>query len=163
MITALERDAARRPRDSARTSFESRTEFPGPDEDAEEIATPTRQLSLLEITSGLPDDARDADERMAERRLRDLRGRVKAARAALSVTTGAEEVLRQDWAKAARFYARFEITEENLRIGVPTEQAEPPQDLAELLWIPNVRGLIAKEREVATLAHQEAVRARSPS
>ena len=52
----------------------------GPDEDAEETATPTRQFSLLEITSGLPDDSREADERAAEPRLRDLRGRVKAAR-----------------------------------------------------------------------------------
>jgi hypothetical protein len=64
--------------------------------DAEEIATPTRQLSLLEITSGLPDDSREADERAAERRLRNLRGRVKAARAAISTTLGAETMLRQN-------------------------------------------------------------------
>ena len=44
--------------DYSRTRFESRVAFGGPDEgeDAEEIATPTRQFSLLEITSGLPDD-----------------------------------------------------------------------------------------------------------
>ena len=77
-----------RPRfgDYSRTRFESRVAFGGPDEDdyAEEVATPTRQFSLLEITSGLPDDSREADERAAERRLRDLRGRVKAARTAIS-------------------------------------------------------------------------------
>ena len=144
-----------RPRvgDYSRTRFESRVLFRDQDEDAEEIATPTRQFSLFEITSGLPDNSPEADERAADRMLRDLRGRVKAARAALSVTPGAEEVLRQDWAKAARFYARFRITEENLRIGVPTEKAEPAQDLADHLWIPDDRSPEAKEREASTLAH----------
>jgi hypothetical protein len=110
--------------DYSRTRFESRVAFGGPDEgeDAEEVATPVRQFSLLEITSGLPDDSRESDERAAERRLRDLRGRVKAARAAISATTGAEEVLRRDWARAARFYARFEITEGQFRAGVPAGQ-----------------------------------------
>jgi hypothetical protein len=35
----------------------------------------------------LPDDSREADERVAERRLRDLGGRVKAARAARATHT----------------------------------------------------------------------------
>ena len=93
--------------------------FGGPDEDADEITTPTRQFSMLEITSGLADDSREADERAAERRLRDLRGRVKAARAVVSATPGAEEVLRRDWMKAAHFYARFAITEAQFSNGVP--------------------------------------------
>jgi hypothetical protein len=108
--------------DYSRTRFESRVAFGGPDEDEdaedELIATPTRQFSLLEITSGLPDDSREADERAAERRLRDLRGRVKAARAATSATPGAEDELRRHWAKAARFYAWFGITEVEFRRGV---------------------------------------------
>lgn len=54
---------------------------------------------------------REVNERDEARRLPDLRGRVKAARAAISTTAGAEEILRQDWVKAARFYARFRITE----------------------------------------------------
>lgn len=83
--------------------------------------TPTRQFSLLEITSGLADDSREEDERAAERRLRDLRGRVKAARAAIATTPGAEEVLGRDWVKAARFYARFGLTETQFRNGVPEE------------------------------------------
>jgi hypothetical protein len=37
--------------------------FHDTDEDAEEIATPTRRSSLLEITSGLPDDSSEEDER----------------------------------------------------------------------------------------------------
>jgi hypothetical protein len=105
--------------DYSRTRFESRVTFGGPDEDAEEVATPTRQFSLLEITSDLPDDSREADERAAERRLRDLRGRVKAARAAISATLGAREVLRHDWVRAASFYARFGITETQFWHGVP--------------------------------------------
>jgi hypothetical protein len=107
--------------DYSRTRFESRVAFGGPDEDAEEVATPTRQFSILEITSGLPDDSREEDERAAERRLRDLRGRVKAARAAISATPGAEATLRRHWVKAAHFYARFGITEGLLRLGVPAD------------------------------------------
>jgi hypothetical protein len=97
----------------------SRVSVTAADEDAEEIATPTRRFSLLEIASGLPDDSREADERAAERRLRELRGRVEAARAAISTAPGAELVLRQDWVKAAQFYARFEITEDQFGHGVP--------------------------------------------
>ncbi len=87
--------------------------------------TPTRQFGLLEITSGLPDDSREADERAAERRLRELRGRVKAARAVISATPGAEEVLRQDWMKAVRFYGRFGITETQFRQGIPSGMVGP--------------------------------------
>jgi hypothetical protein len=114
----------------SRTRFESRVAFGGPDEDAEEfIATPTRQFSLLEITSGLPDDSREADERQAERRLRDLRARVKMARAVVSTTLGLGETLARDWQKAARFYARFRVTEAQFRYGVrdaPGDEADNP-------------------------------------
>jgi hypothetical protein len=114
--------------DYSRTRFESRVAFGGPDEDAEEIATPTRGFTLAEITSGLPDDTREADERAAERRLRELRGRVKAARAAISATPGAEEVLQQDWMRAARFYAGFGITEKQFRRGVAAAEVDPLED-----------------------------------
>jgi hypothetical protein len=109
--------------DYSRTRFESRVAFGGPDEgeDAEEVATPTRQFSLLEITSGLPDDSREADERAEERHLRDLRGRVKRARAAMAVTPGLREILDSDWRRAARFYARFGITEAMFRNGVSAQ------------------------------------------
>ena len=111
--------------DYSRTRFESRVAFGGSDEDAEDerIATPTRRFSLLEITSGLPDDSREADERVAERRLRDLRGRVKAARALVSTTPGLGEILVRNWQKAAEFYARFGITEATYRNGVPPDQS----------------------------------------
>jgi hypothetical protein len=112
------------PTSRSRTRFESRVAFGGPDEDADEVATPTRQFNLFEITSGLPDDSREADDRAAERRLRDLRGRVKAARAAISSTQGAAEILRRDWVKAARFYAKFGITETMVQHGVPSDDRE---------------------------------------
>jgi hypothetical protein len=117
--------------DYSRTRFESRVAFGGPDEseDAEDspsVATPTRQFSLLEITSGLPDDSREADERAAERRLRELRARVKAARAVISNTPGLAEILATDWKKAARFYARFGITPAQFRRGIP-----PPKSVSD--------------------------------
>ena len=97
-------------RDSSRTRAEARVVYREADEDAEEIATPTRRFSLLEITSGLPDDSREAEERGAERRLRDLRGRVKTARAVIAKTPGLADVLASGWRRAARFYARFGVT-----------------------------------------------------
>jgi len=110
--------------EATRTRFESPVAFGGPDEgeDADEfIATPTRQFSLLEITSGPPDDSREADEQQAERRLREVRARVKAARAVVSATPGLAEIIASDWQKAARLYARFEITEARFRAQVPVK------------------------------------------
>jgi hypothetical protein len=62
--------------DYSRTRLESRVAVGGPDEDAEEIATATWRFSLLEITSALPDDSREADDRAAARRLRGAGARV---------------------------------------------------------------------------------------
>ena len=108
--------------DYSRTRFESRVAFGGPDEgeDAEEVATPTWQFSLLEITSGLPDDSREADERQRGAPASRPPRRVKAARAVVATTPGVAEMLRRDWQKAARFYARFGITEPQLRHGAAT-------------------------------------------
>jgi len=110
--------------DYSRTRFESRVAFGGPDEDAEDerIATPSRQFSLLEITSGFPDDSREADERVAARNLRELRARVKAARALVTTAPGLAETLARDWRKAARFYARFGITKALFRDGVAASE-----------------------------------------
>ena len=59
-----------------------------------------------------------------ERRLRDVRGRVKAARAVVVSTRGLAETLASDWRRAGGFYARFGITETMLRNGVPGTQAD---------------------------------------
>ena len=110
------RDATHRPRDGSRTRAEGRIAFASLAED-EDIPTPTRRFTVNEITSGLPDESLEADEREAERRLRDLRGRVKAARAAAALTPGLAEVLAKDWPRAAMFYARFGVTEAMFRHG----------------------------------------------
>jgi hypothetical protein len=81
----------------------------------------------LETTSGLPDDSREADEKQAERRLRELRARVKVARSVVSTTPGLAETLAANWQKAKRFYARFGITEGQFRRGVPLSEGEDEQ------------------------------------
>ena len=48
------------PRDYSRTRVEARVALPGPADEPVEFATPTRTFSLDEITSGLPDDSREA-------------------------------------------------------------------------------------------------------
>ena len=117
-------DGTRRVHDGSRTRAEARIAIPSLEE-PEEIPTSTRRFSLLETTSGLPDDSREADEREAERRLRDLRGRVKRARAVVENTPGLAESLAEDWRKAARFYAKFGVTEERFRNGVPDSSPFP--------------------------------------
>ena len=114
---------------SARTRFESRLAFGATEEDdADEVETETRRFSLFETASGLPDDSREEDERQAERHLRDLRGRVKAARAAISSTPAVAEVLRQDWKREAHFLARFGLTQAQFHHGVPSQDAGPGWD-----------------------------------
>lgn len=81
-----------------------------------------------EISSGLPDDSREEDEWQEERRLRDLRGRVKHARAIVTTTPGLAEILKSDWKKAARFYARFEVTEEKSRCGIPAKELDDHEE-----------------------------------
>jgi hypothetical protein len=105
------------PHDSSKTRLEARLALPGADT-VDEDAPVSRSFTLCDITSALPDDSREADERAAARSLRDLRARVKAARAGVSATPGAEEILQQDRVRAARFYAGFGITEGQFRFGV---------------------------------------------
>lgn len=113
------RNPTRRLHDGSRTRVEARVAFPEPGEGPDEIGTPTRRFTVMETTSGLPDDSREEEERQEERRLRDLRGRVKAARAVVTSTPGLAETLASDWRMAARFYARFGVTEVMFRRGVP--------------------------------------------
>jgi hypothetical protein len=116
-----DRDPVGRLHDGTRTRSEARVVYRDGDEDADEFPTPSRRFSVFEITSGLPDDSGEADERAEERRIRDLRGRVKRARAVVASTPGLAEALATDWSKAALFYARFGVTEAQFRHGVPTE------------------------------------------
>ena len=127
------RGPVRRPHDGSRTRAEARVALPTLEEQ-EEFPTPTRRFTVWETTGGLPDDSREQDERAEERRLRDLRGRVKRARAVISSTPGLAETLASDWRKAAHFYARFGVTEGMVRQGVhvSTEDARNlfPSNLA---------------------------------
>jgi hypothetical protein len=81
---------------------------------------------------------READERAAhrQRRLRDLRGRVKAARAALAAHPEAQEAIQADWRRGATFHARFGITQEPFRYGVSTVQVATTEELGEPLRSP---------------------------
>ena len=123
-IAVPTRDPTRRPHDGSRTRVEARVVYPRLCEEPDEIATPGRRFSLFEVTSGLTDDSREADEREEERTLRDLRGRVKRARAVVASTPGLAEVLAGDWRKAARFFARLGIAEGMLHHGVAVKPAE---------------------------------------
>lgn len=81
------------PHDFSRTRAEARVVYRETDDGSDEIATTTRTFSLLDITSGLPDDSKEAEEREQERKLCDLRGRVQAARNVIARTPGLFEVL----------------------------------------------------------------------
>jgi hypothetical protein len=108
--------------DFSRTRAEARLVYPEEHDEVEEFATPTRRFTIHEITSGPPDDPRDADEKEEERRVRDVRARVKVAHAILATTPGFSETLEADWRRAALFYARFGITEGMFRWGVSSHQ-----------------------------------------
>lgn len=99
---------------STRNAFPTLAE----DEDAEEIATTTRRFNWLDITSGLPDDSRESDEKVADGQVRVLCARVKHARAIVTTTPGLSEILQSDWRRAARFFARIGVTEAMFRTGV---------------------------------------------
>jgi hypothetical protein len=72
---------------------------------------PRRSFTLLEVTSGLPDDSRDEDQQARTLVERQRQGRVRAAQAALGAADPqvAAQVFR-DQGKLARFCARFSIT-----------------------------------------------------
>lgn len=117
-------------RDGSRTRAEARTAY-REDTDEEPERTIHPRFSIWDTTSGLPDDSREAEERAAERRLRDLRGRVKAARAALSRIPGASDAMRADWRREAAFYARFGITLGQFRYGEGTNGIAQIEGLSE--------------------------------
>ena len=109
---ASERGGERRAHDGSRTCLEARlaiSRLDG-DDDEYEIPTVTRRFSLREITSGLPDDSREEDERREERRARELDARMERAREMLESTPVLQEILANDSKRAAMFDARFGIT-----------------------------------------------------
>jgi hypothetical protein len=79
------------------------------------------EVRLPGIKRGVPADFREAGEQPTYQRFRGLRSRLKAARAMVAETPGLAETLARDWRKAARFYARFEISGAALRMRVSGE------------------------------------------
>ncbi len=104
-----------------RTHAEARLAFPGADDDSDEVEVGDRRFSVLKVTSGLPDDSREADERAEYRHIVDLRSRVKIARAVVSKMPGLAAMLRERPDRTTRFYARFGITEGQFREGVRSD------------------------------------------
>ena len=82
-----------------------------------------------------------ADERVIARRLVELRARVTAVRAVVATTPGLAEMLRRNWPKAARFYAKFGMKKVLLRHGVPVEEVRVDEDLIDRLQV--ARGNVA--------------------
>jgi hypothetical protein len=137
-----------RTRDGSRSRLEARVAIPREEEAPGPL--PGR-FSLAEVTSGLPDDSREADERAAERSLYDFRGRVKEARALVASTPGVAETLARGGQKAAAFYARFGITETQFRKGVPADSVDGAGATLSELSSPTDGMLELRAREAAAL------------
>ena len=101
-----------------------------------------------------------------ERRLRDLRGRVKAARAAIAGTPRLKELLEKDWERDVSFCARFGVIADVVRHGAPdasnVENANPCADIraAPEERVPRTEGSL---RTATTSAPQVRDGSRTPS
>ena len=80
----------------------------------EEDGVDGRRFSILEVTSGLPDDSRDSDEHFRALIQRQRQGRVAAAQAVLGAHPEARELVMRDQTKQRLFCARFGITPQDL-------------------------------------------------
>lgn len=69
----------------------------------------SRSFTLLETTSGLPEDSRDEDQRVRARVEAERRGRVAAARKALHAHPEARDLVMKDQTRQRMFCARFSI------------------------------------------------------
>ena len=113
----------RTPRDGSRTRAEAHLAFPDVEEERDEVEVGARRFNLQEIASGLPDDSREADKRAECRHPVDRRSRVKIARTVLSRMPGLAAILRERPDRAARFYARFGVSEAFFGHGVSAGDA----------------------------------------
>jgi hypothetical protein len=137
-----------RPRNASRIRAEARIAFGGSSDEDDHEARGGR-FTLLEITSGLPDDSREADERREARALADQRGRVKAARAALGACPEAAKAIASDPRKAGAFCGRFGVTMGQLREGVRRVEA-PERDEFDAIRDPHDAIMERRAREDAT-------------
>jgi len=86
--------------------------------------------------------------------LRELCGRVNMARAVIAGAPGLAETLKRDWQRAARFYARFGVTEGLVRHGVSATESVDV-DLAERVRSPTDWMAEARERAEAVFPGSE--------
>ncbi len=91
------------------------------------------RFSLLDVTSGLPDDSREDDQRVRAQVERERLGRVRAARAVIQAHPGLEAVLARDQTKLVRFCAVHHVTPDELcphaeTNGAPIRAPGTPRD-----------------------------------
>ncbi len=102
--------ATRAPRrDASRTRSEARLALRTPLVGGED-GFDYRRFSLLDVTSGLPDDSRDEDQHTRTLLERQRQGRVRAAHEALKAHPEARELVMHDQTKQRLFCARYSIT-----------------------------------------------------
>lgn len=106
------RPAPRR-RDGSRTRSDARLAYRTPLVGGED-GVDDRRFSVLDVTSGLPDDSRDEDQHARAIVERQRQGRVRAAQEVLKANPAARELVMRDQTKQRLFCARFGITPQNL-------------------------------------------------
>ena len=100
-------------RDASRTRSEACLAFRTPLVGGED-ATGDRRFTMLDVTSGLPDDSRDEDQHARALLERQRQGRVRAAQEALKAHPEARDLVMRDQTKQRLFCARFGITPQDL-------------------------------------------------
>lgn len=80
---------------------------------------------------------------------------MKAARAVVSRTPGLAQAIAADWQRAARFYARFGISEAQFRHGVRDAEVSEDADLGDSMWSRVDRVAEVRAREAAVLPRVE--------
>ena len=98
-------------RDGSRTSLEARVAFSG---EKGGLTGPFSKLTLADITSGLPEDSREADERELAKRRAEQKGRVAAAKKALEGHPEAQQQVLRDQTRLRMFCARFGVTPQEI-------------------------------------------------
>jgi hypothetical protein len=113
---------APRRRDASRTRSDARLAYRTPLVGGEDGAD-DRRFSVLEVTSGLPDDSRDEDQHARALVERQRQGRVRVAQAALETHPGARELVMRDQTRLRMFCARFGVTPQDLCAHAQTDGA----------------------------------------
>ena len=109
-------------RDARRTRSEAHSAFRAPLVGGED-GMDDRRYTVLDTTSGLPDDSRDEDQHARAVIEHQRQGRVAAAQEALKARPEARELVMRDQTKQRLFCARFGITAQDLCPHAETDDA----------------------------------------